>query len=141
MNQKAFFNMLGAPLVNSRWSWGAVRPADGVVFLRVWKDKMRSHDRSEFAQVTFYARFRGRATHGHRERIEQIARVRDGTPCYMILCEAVDSSARPRRIKRFDAAELFPGGRVVELDGEWWIEMLPGQPVVDVRLSPAGAPA
>lgn len=141
MNQKAFFNRLGAPLVNSRWSWGAVRAGDGAVFLRVWKDKMRTHEGSEFAQVTFYARFRGRPTHGHRERIEQVGLVRDGALCYMVLCEAVDTTARPRRIKRFNSTEVFPGGRVVEFDGEWFVEMLPAVTVNEIAHSPAGAPA
>jgi len=141
MNQKAFFNRLGAPLVNSRWSWGAVRSDDGAVFLRVWKDKMRTHEDTEFAQVTFYARFHGRPTHGHRERIEQVDLVRDGAPCYMILCEAVDTTVRPRRIKRFNSNEIFRGGRVVQLDGEWFVEMLPAVPVSEIAHSQAGARA
>lgn len=58
MNQTAFFEMLGAPLKNPRWSWGAVRSEGRVVFLKVWRDQMRTHGGSQFAQVTFHARFR-----------------------------------------------------------------------------------
>ena len=141
MNQKAFFNRLGAPLANARWSWGAVRSGDGAVFLRVWKDRIRIHEGSEFAQVTFYSRFRDRTTHGHRERIEQVGLIRDGSPCFMILCEAVDTTARPRRIKKFNAAEVFPGGRTMEFDGEWFVEMLPAVPVSEVARPAVGAPA
>lgn len=52
MTQSAFFAMLGAPLHNVRWSWGAVRPEDGAVFLRVWTDRMRPRDDVQFVQVT-----------------------------------------------------------------------------------------
>jgi len=139
VNQTAFFSMLGAPLANSRWSWGAIRPEDGAVFLRVWEDRIRAHDDAQFAQVTFNARFRGRPVSlGHRERLEQVDRVRDGAQCYLIMCRAVDTAARPRRIAWFNADEVFPGGRVVELDGEWWVEILPGVAVRSVIVRPQG---
>jgi hypothetical protein len=40
------------------------------------------------------------------------------------MCEAVDTTLRPRSILRFDVNEVFRGGRLIELDGEWWVEML-----------------
>ena len=141
MNQTIFFIMLGAPLKNPRWSWGAVRPEDGAVFLRVWQDRMRVYDGSQFAQVTFTThpgRHRCGPDHGHRERLKQVDRVRDGAPCYLILCHAIDPTAIPRRTRDFNPAEVFPGGRVVELDGDWWVQMLPGMAVQEVMLSLAG---
>ena len=41
MSLTQFFDQLGAPLANSRWSWGAQRARDGVVFMRVWQDEKR----------------------------------------------------------------------------------------------------
>jgi len=140
MNQTEFFEWLGAPLVNSRWSWGAVRKADGAVILRVWEDRMRIHSGLQFAQLTFNARFRDSPVHGHRERLQQVARIRHGAPCLMVLCEAADTTARPRRIADFDGTQLFPGGELIETDGEWWIEVLPGIPIDDARVV-AGQPA
>ena len=123
--------MLGAPLTNFRWSWGAVRSADGAVFLRVWEDHIRTQDGTQFAQLTYHARFRDHPVNpGHRERLEHVARIREGATCYLILCRAVDATVRPRRIGWFNAAEVFPGGRIVESGGECWVEMLPG---VDIR--------
>jgi hypothetical protein len=134
--------MLGAPLKNTRWSWGAVRPEDGAVFLKVWRDQMRTHDGSQFAQVTFHARFRDDPDNfRHRARLGHVARVRDGAPCYLIECEAVDPTTRPRRVRWLNATEVFPGGRVVDLDGEWWVEMLAGVSVQEVVPSPTGSPA
>jgi hypothetical protein len=142
MNQRALFAMLGAPLTNSRWSWGAVRPEDGAVFLRVWQDRMQTHDGSQFVQITNHARFRnGPANCGYRERLKHVELIRGGAPRYLIVCEAVDPAARPRRIRSFNAAEVFPGGRVVELNGDWWVEVLPGVAVQEVRLSPTGGRA
>src|SRR5262249_47998209 len=115
MNQTAFFAMLGAPLVNSRWSWGAARPMDGTVFLRVWQDQLRAHDGSQFVQVTHHARFHnGPVNYGYRERLEHVDLIQGGAPCYLIVCEAVDPAAKPRRVTRFNATEVFPGGRRVD---------------------------
>jgi hypothetical protein len=38
MTISSLFQSLGAPLANTRWSWGAQRSSDGAVFLRVWQD-------------------------------------------------------------------------------------------------------
>jgi hypothetical protein len=133
VNQTALFALLGAPLANYRWSWGAVRPADGAVFLRVWQDRMREHGGRRFAQVTHHARYGGdSANPGYRERVGHVDRVRGGAPCYLVVCEAVDPAARPRKIRRFNDTEVFPGGRVAEMDGEWWVEVMPGVPVGEV---------
>ena len=50
----------------------------------------------------------------------------------MVMCEAVDVHAVPRAVKDFNGNEVFPGGRIVELDGDWWIELLPRVSVKDV---------
>jgi len=51
VNRSTFFAWLGAPLVNSRWSWGAVRPTDGTVFLLVWQDRMAEVGGARLVQV------------------------------------------------------------------------------------------
>ena len=51
MTQEDLFATLGAPLANVRWSWGAVRPADGAVILRVWKDNVQTHDGREYVRI------------------------------------------------------------------------------------------
>ncbi len=82
MKQTDFFEMLGAPLTNARWYWGAVRPKDGAVFLKVWQDRMRTHEGGLFAQVTFHARFRDDpGNFRHRVRVGHVAQVRAGSPC------------------------------------------------------------
>jgi hypothetical protein len=52
----------------------------------------------------------------------------------MIMCEAVDVDAVPRRVKDFDVDHVFPGGKVVELNSDWWVELRPRVPVRHVFL-------
>ncbi len=133
-NMKKMFETLDAPLVNPRWSWGAVRPQDGVVFLRVWQDRMRMHDGCQFVQVHAPRRaLNTRVKPGRRERLEHVDLSRHGASCYLIMCEARDQSERPRRVKDFNDAEVFRGGRLVELDGEWYIERLDGLSVEEAK--------
>lgn len=124
---------------NVRWSWGAVREADGAVFLRVWEDRKRPHDGATFMKATHRWAYRENGSSpGFREREEHVRRIRRGAPCYLVFCRAVDRNARPRKIESFNTSEVFPGGRMVELDGETWIEVLPGVPVKQAML-PAGS--
>ena len=123
VNMTEFFATLGAPLVNSRWSWGAVRPDDKSVFLREWQDRIRSHEGTHFVQVE-HNRHPGN-NHGQQERLDHVRRIREGAPCYLIMCEAEDTTMRPRRVRTFNTTEVFPGGRIVELEGESWVELLP----------------
>jgi hypothetical protein len=34
------FAMRGGTLKNTRWSWGGIRPSDGVVVFTVWQDEI-----------------------------------------------------------------------------------------------------
>lgn len=138
MTQTEFFAWLGAPLVNFKWSWGATRP-DGTVFLRVWQDQIRRHNGANFIRVTSKQRAEqhfkthGRYKLGFLERLRHIERIRAGAPSYMIMCEVVNPDVLPRKIKGFNKDQVFPGGKIVELDGDWWIELRPAVAARDIR--------
>jgi hypothetical protein len=137
MTQTEMFKRLGAPLSNSRWSWGAVRSEDGAVFLRVWQDRKRKHDGHWFMMVTHREKYAGdEDNRGYQERLEHMSRVRAGAQCFMVMCLAADISAAPRKIQSFNSSEVFVGGRVIELDGDTWVEMVDRKPVNAVRLQP-----
>lgn len=130
MRQKALFEYLNAPLRNYRWSWGAVRASNGTVFLRVWEDRKRPHAGSEFVMVTHRSKYRDKQSNpAFREREDHIRLVQNGAASYLVFCQAVATEAEPRKIKSFNSSAVFPGGRMVELDGEMWIEVLPGLPI------------
>ena len=118
-----FFRRLGAPLVNVVWSWGAVRASDGVVILRVWQDRERKVAGKWYTMLTHHAVFADDPGNlGWQERLGHLAKIRDGAQCYLVMCEAKDVGASPRTIKSFNDRDLFVGGALVEMDGDWWIE-------------------
>ncbi len=125
MTLTEFFTYLGAPLVNQRWSWGGVRPSDGAVFLRVWQDEGRKLDGSSYTQVTFTKFFAdNNSSLGYAERLQHIESIRSGQPSYMIMCVARDTGASPREVAMFNRDDIFVGGRLVEIDGDYWLERI-----------------
>lgn len=123
MTQSEFFKCLGAPLANSRWSWGGSRE-DGAVVLRVWQDRKRKHDGRWYMMLTHHSKYQHALDNlGYRERNEHVARVRSGSACYMVMCRAVDVTATPRKVLSFDQKDVFVGGALIDLEGDVWIEM------------------
>ena len=125
MSQKALFERLGAPLANVRRSWGAVRASDGVVFLRVWEDQSKTIDGKSFMRLTANEHFKenDRTDFGYQERLNHVALIRGGAVSYMIVCVVEDVNAIPRKIKKFNSNEVFPGGQLVDADGDTWLEL------------------
>jgi len=122
MGPTKFFEYLGAPLKNSRWSWGAVR-SDGGVFLRTWKDEVRTlGDDTHYLIFNEQPASKGKANLGCNERRRHIDSVIAGAPCFLVMCSAEDVDAHPRRIESFDEKNLIVGGEIVEVEGELWIK-------------------
>ena len=106
-----FFASIGAPLYNTRWSWGAVNE-QGDVFLRVWQDESLKEEidgKKGFTGI-FYDDFRDPQNPGFKERERHIEMVRNGAKCYLVMCEAVDVNDPVRSIKDFNKNRLFIGG-------------------------------
>jgi hypothetical protein len=132
-----FFAYLGAPLHNQRWSWGAVR-LDGAVFLRVWQDEQRKIDGSWFTQVTFRNFFNDNPSNlGCLERLKHVELVRSGAPSFMVMCLAKDVAASPREVASFDRNDVFVGGRLIEVEGNHWLERVARRPGSAVRFASA----
>lgn len=134
MSQKQLFERLGAPLVNARWSWGAVRDRDGVVFLRVWQDEIKRIDGRLFMRITANDYFLNHdpANHGWLERLRHIESVRGGATSYMVMCVAKHVNAIPREVQSFNRDEVFTGGQLIEADGDTWLALGPRVRVQDV---------
>jgi hypothetical protein len=125
MSQKELFERLRAPLVNARWSWGAVRQSDGVVFLRVWQDEIKRDDGRLFMRITANDYFQNNdpTNLGWQERLRHVALVRGGAASYMVMCVAKDANASPREVQSFNKNEVFRGGQLVDADGDTWLEL------------------
>lgn len=136
MNQSAFFRRLGAPLKNPRWSWGSVRK-DGIVFLRVWKDQIKTRGGVKYVRLACNESDDSRL--GYRERLKHIRLVslkeksKKKHLCYLVICTAKEIR-EPRRIKDFDAENLYSGGQIAEFDKAVWIELRSKEPVKKIAL-------
>ena len=130
MSLTSFFERLGAPLANSRWSWGAQRPHDGAVFLRVWQDE------KFVAEGVLHMLIDrdpvGDARLGHQERRRHSELIRAGARCFLVMCTAVDVDASRRKIASFNEDEVFIGVQIVEKDGSIWIQVKGRSPVSEV---------
>jgi putative restriction endonuclease len=130
MSISKFFIMLGAPLANPRWSWGAPRGSDGAIFLRVWQDRKLIESGRTLMLIDAYSKSGDDAKNlGCQERLRHIESIRAGAPCFLVMCSVVDVEAVPRRIKDFNEQEVFVAGKIVEMDGLVWIEMGGRRPV------------
>jgi hypothetical protein len=133
MTLTRFFERLGAPLANSRWSWGARRQSDGAVVLKVWDDLRIDHEGRPYVLIRRLSDHpKDSRNLGYRERLRHVETVRGGAACYLVLCTARDVNADPRRIDRFDDEHLFVGGELLDRGRELWIEIKGVRPVGDV---------
>jgi hypothetical protein len=110
-----FRDVLGAPLQNTRWSWGAENQ-EGVLFLRVWADEretVRGVDR-----IHILGRDWSRSSAGLPERERQVERLRQGAEAYGVLCVVEDRHVPgPRKIAHFDQQQLLKLGALIDDDG------------------------
>ena len=77
MTMSRFFESLGAPLKNVRWSWGSQRQQDKTVFLRAWNDDLES-DTDGRKWVMILNRFdpaKPPKNFGWHERVEHIKQI------------------------------------------------------------------
>ena len=121
MSLSEMFDRLGAPLSNVRWSWGSVRAADGVVFLRVWQDGTKKVGDKRYVWVSDASPVSD--SPGAPERLRHVELVRSGATCYLIMCEAVDPKIEPRAVKDFNRNEVFETGDIIEIDRDFWVEL------------------
>ena len=141
------FRKLGAPLNNMRWSWGAVRPVDGNVFLRIWADQMGYIENKIPAHTAYdpktmvcyigcHDRDNGESRPGWTERQEHIALIKAGKQAWGIQCKAreingqVQDIPHERRvIESVDGKQVWELGEVFRAEDplgggeDYWVTM------------------
>ncbi|MBK7731169.1 MAG: hypothetical protein IPJ33_22400 [Gammaproteobacteria bacterium] len=122
MSWTEFLTKLDARLRNTRWSWGGVR-GDGAVVLRVWQDRVRVIDGVRCVMVSHTAKHADTDSPGYAERLTHLDLVRAGATCYLVMCRAKDPARQPREIAGFNRERVFVGGKVVEFEGNEYIEI------------------
>jgi hypothetical protein len=143
MSLSGFFEHLGAPLNNIRWSWGSQRARDGAVFLRVWSDHQRREGdgrRYMMLDSSTPGPDRVRTNNlGYEERLHHIEAIRAGALSYMIVCDPNEPYGVPKRtIRNFDERTLLVGGPVVQIEGKTFIEVIGTKEPNDVAGLPSG---
>ena len=123
MTLSTFFKSLGAPFVNARWSWGAVRAEDGVLFLRVWEDDVQRIDNAQWVRVAANAQYAGSSDDGWLERQKHLESIRAGAKCFLVFVFAKDKSAVPRDVKSFLDDAVIEGTEIAEFEGDTRIRM------------------
>jgi hypothetical protein len=122
-----------APLASHMWSWGAVRLSDGAVFLRVWQDRERKIDGKWYSELTHHKKYQDKPDNlGFQERLRHVEAIPAGARSYLVMCEAKDPKASPRAIKGFNGREVFVGGALIEIDGDFYVERIRRKSISDV---------
>lgn len=67
------------------------------------------------------------------ERLKHVDLVRAGAPSFMVMCRAKDVLADPRAVASFDKNDVFVGGTLLEIDGNYWLERTERRPIANVR--------
>ena len=133
MTQTQYFEWLGAPLVNTRWSWGAVR-SDGVIFLRAWQDETSIIDGKRHILVAQHLSFvDDQSNLGYRERMVHVELIRQGAKCFIVMVEADLALLPTRVIKDFNSDEVFSTGLIRQNGGDEWIELRQRVPATHAR--------
>ena len=123
MSMADLFQKLGAPLKNTRWSWGAVSE-EGDVYLRVWVDEFRKIDDKQTVRVTRHRTSRSNPEKaGHKERLEHVAQIGAGAKSFCVLCEAKDPNNHPRELASFDNKTILVGGKLIQDGEDFWLEL------------------
>jgi glutamine cyclotransferase len=129
MSLSDLFARFGAPLANTRWSWGSMRP-DGTIFLRVWTDEMKTIDGRRYVRLINHRAYRGEGDNlGYQERCEHVQMLTNGAAGYAVLCRAAEPRAKSREIVSFDAQTVFRLGQLAVFDGDDWAEVVERVPV------------
>jgi hypothetical protein len=53
----------------------------------------------------------------------------------MIMCQAQDVEVATRKVKDFDSENVLRGGRLVNVDGAWWVQLGSRVPVREACLA------
>ena len=124
------FKRLGAPLRNPRTSWGAVsQTGTGVLYLRVWEDKIRTINGTKRVQLTHKAgSTRSRGWSERRGHVNLLQR-NHGMLAVCIVCTAVNTETTPRTIAHFDSNTVLCGHGydlyVEDRGGDFWLKTTP----------------
>lgn len=110
-----FFEGLGLPLRNVRWSWGARNGS--TLLLRTWSDEYSTRNRT-VTVLREPARYQQSESYGLDERIVQLKALwQGGIAGYTVIANVRDANAHPREIKDYRDDVVFSIKRLTVGEG------------------------
>ena len=99
-----FFKIrLNAPLVNTRWSWGALSEDKKKIYLSIWADEITVADGKTWVIILNNDL---NTSPAKQERIDHIDLIKNGLAAYALIKIAKDVTAIPRDMKEFNSEYL-----------------------------------
>ena len=125
MKRSTFFHLLGAPMVNHRWSWGA-EAHDGTIYLCLWKDRIEQRADGRWALALNAGG--NRNSNGWRERLQHVGMISGGAPAMGVYCVSKAPPGRPRKMTTFNDEYLlqlgdFRADAVIDGSCDVWIRI------------------
>lgn len=120
MRISALYRDRGAPLRNTRWSWGAVNPETKDIFLSVWTDAVKEIEARKFVQVT--GQGDPKRNPGLRERLTHVDAILSGHRGFLIFCRPKKTNDHRRSVSSINSDELFPVIGSMKIDEDTYFE-------------------
>lgn len=99
-----FFKIrLNAPLVNTRWSWGALSEDKKKIYLSIWADEITVADGKTWVIILNNDL---KTSPAKQERLDHIDLIKNGLSAYALIKIAKDVTAIPRDMKEFNSEYL-----------------------------------
>ena len=115
--------VLGAKLKNTRWSWGAVSPVTGRVFLRVWEGQIERRTNTERVRVQDE---QWRGPPGYEERRKHLDIIQSGADAFGVVYALNDAR---EKFTGFDETVLLHLGKITNRDGRTYAAVVGRVPV------------
>jgi hypothetical protein len=124
-----FFEELGFPLRNIRWSWGA--RSGQAVLLRTWADEFSAKERAVVV-LREAAGYQANESYGLDERINHVKAIWEGNiAAYTVIATAKHEKLFPREIKEYRDDKVFAIRGLVERDDGSIVALLSDMVLVD----------
>lgn len=90
-------------------------------------------------KITHHDKYMDYEKQGWLERLEHVELVKEGHPCYLVMCRVRDPQAFDREIEDFNRKEVFVAGKCIETSAETEglieiaVELVDRLPVLDAK--------
>lgn len=121
-----FFVLLGAPLRNPMWSWGAINPKTQDVVFRVWTDETEIFHGKCHYRLTLHKKWEimsPRKRNGYEERKRHIEHAQKYGRVFFVYCHTGDLDAVPRKIGGYNENSIGVCESIIQDDAnDFWGE-------------------